>query len=47
MINSRESMSTLAAERGTYLIPSGESFPLAEDINAVSLLDFLADMQTL
>lgn len=43
----RESMSTLAAKRGTYLIPSGESFPLAEDINAVSLLDFLADMQTL
>lgn len=37
----RESMATLGAIRGTYLMPEGESFPLSENVNATGLLPFL------
>ena len=37
----RESMSTLSATRGTYLTPAGESFPLSEQVTAMSLTGFL------
>tara|TARA_B100001971_G_scaffold210312_1_gene235548 strand:+ start:22071 stop:23162 length:1092 start_codon:yes stop_codon:yes gene_type:complete len=37
----RESMRTLKAERGYYIIPSGETYPLADNIVAISLRTFL------
>ncbi len=42
----RESMSTLGADRGTYMIPGGERFPLSEQVTATSLVDFLSEMET-
>lgn len=36
-----ESMKTLGATQGTYLIPEGETYPLSESINATSLPHFL------
>ena len=39
----RESMTTLGADRGTYLMPGGERFPLSEQVTAISLVEFLAD----
>lgn len=43
----RESMTTLGADRGTYLMPGGERFPLSEKVTAINLVDFLAEMETL
>jgi len=37
----RESMTTLAATHGTFLMPSGDSFPLSETVTATSLPAFL------
>ncbi len=37
----RESMTTLGTTRGTYLTPAGESFPLSEQVTAMSLTGFL------
>jgi len=36
-----ESMKTLQATKGYYIIPQGESFPLSESVTALSLSDFL------
>jgi predicted AAA+ superfamily ATPase len=36
-----ESMETLGATRGFYITPSGESFPLSQKVDAVSLVEFL------
>jgi predicted AAA+ superfamily ATPase len=36
-----ESMKTLGATRGTYLIPEGETYPLSESVNATSTPNFL------
>ena len=41
----RESMSTLGASRGTYVVPGGDRFPLAEQISAINLIDFLAELK--
>ncbi|MBT8037647.1 MAG: ATP-binding protein [Verrucomicrobiae bacterium] len=35
-----ESMKTLGATQGTYLIPEGETYPLSDSINAISLPNF-------
>lgn len=40
----RESMTTLGADRGTYLIPGGQPFPLSEQVTAINLVDFLSEM---
>lgn len=40
----RESMTTLGADRGTYLMPSGETFPLSETVTATSLPSFLSSL---
>ncbi len=37
-----ESMKTLQATKGYYLIPQGETFPLSESVTAINLPDFLA-----
>jgi hypothetical protein len=37
-----ESMKTLQATKGYYIIPQGESFPLSKTVTAISLSDFLA-----
>ncbi len=37
----RESMKTLGAKQGTFLIPQGESYPLSESVTAMSLPQFL------
>lgn len=37
-----ESMETLGATRGTYLIPHGDSYPLSQNVNATGLAAFLA-----
>jgi len=36
-----ESMETLGAARGYYIIPGGDSYPLSPKVDAVSLLEFL------
>ncbi len=36
-----ESMETLGATRGFYIIPSGDSYPLSPKVEAVSLVEFL------
>lgn len=36
-----ESMKTLEATRGTFLIPHGDSYPLSESVSAMSLTHFL------
>lgn len=36
-----ESMETLGAARGYYIIPDGDSYPLSPKVDAVSLLEFL------
>jgi hypothetical protein len=36
-----ESMGTLGAARGYYIMPVGESYPLSPKVGAVSLLEFL------
>jgi len=41
----RESMTTLGATRGTYLIPSGESFPLSPAVTAMPLASFLTSLE--
>lgn len=41
-----ESMKTLGATRGTYLIPEGESYPLSESVTAASLSGFLSSMSS-
>ncbi len=41
----RESMNTLNATKGTYLMPSGESFPLSENVTAMSLSDLLMEIE--
>lgn len=41
----RESMATLGAYRGTYVMPGGTSFPLSGNVSAISLVDFLAEMK--
>ena len=40
----RESMTTLGADRGTYLMPGGERFPLSEKVTAINLIDFLKEL---
>lgn len=42
----RESMRTLGASRGTFLMPSGDPFPLADDVTATNLIDFLTELAT-
>ena len=37
-----ESMKTLEATKGYYIIPQGVTFPLSESVTAISLADFLA-----
>jgi len=37
----RESMKTLNASRGYWIIPEGESFPLSSNVTAMSLAEFL------
>jgi hypothetical protein len=37
-----ESMKTLQATKGYYIIPQGETFPLSESVTAISLAGFLA-----
>jgi predicted AAA+ superfamily ATPase len=37
-----ESMKTLEATKGYYIIPQGETFPLSESVTAISLSDYLA-----
>ena len=37
-----ESMKTLQATQGYFIIPHGETFPLSESVTAISLADFLA-----
>jgi predicted AAA+ superfamily ATPase len=37
----RESMETLSAVRGTILIPKGESFPLSDSVNVMTLQEYL------
>ena len=37
-----ESMKTLQAAKGYYIIPQGETFPLSESVTAISLADYLA-----
>lgn len=37
----RESMATIKAVKGYYLIPDGDSYPLADQIEAINLSDFL------
>ena len=37
-----ESMNTLQATKGYYIIPQGETFPLSESVTAISLSDYLA-----
>jgi uncharacterized protein len=37
-----ESMKTLQASKGYYLIPQGETYPLSENVTAISLAEFLA-----
>ncbi len=41
----RESMTTLGATKGTYLMPAGEAFPLSDEVNAVGLLPFLQSLE--
>jgi predicted AAA+ superfamily ATPase len=41
----RESMATLGATRGTYIMPAGETFPLSEQVAAVSLPVFLQSLR--
>lgn len=41
-----ESMKTLEATRGTYLIPHGASFPLSDNVEAVGLAEFLRSTKT-
>lgn len=40
----RESMVTLGASRGTYLMPAGESFPLSAEVTAMPLAAFLSTL---
>ncbi|MDX2080591.1 MAG: ATP-binding protein [Terrimicrobiaceae bacterium] len=37
----RESLETLEANRATYILPGGETFPLSETVTATSLVNFL------
>lgn len=37
-----ESMKTLQATKGYFIIPQGETFPLSESVTAFSLSDYLA-----
>jgi len=39
-----ESMSTVGADKGTIVIPSGARYPLSEDVSAVSLTEFVRDV---
>lgn len=41
-----ESAATLSAHRGYFIIPSGDAYPLSENVEAVSLREFLQRMQT-
>jgi uncharacterized protein len=41
----RESMATLGATRGTYIMPAGETFPLSDQVAAVSLAVFLQSLR--
>jgi hypothetical protein len=36
-----ESMRTIGATRGFYLIPEGEGFPMAEAVTAIGVSEFL------
>ena len=40
----RESMATLGAARGTYVMPSGATFPLSDQVTATSLAAFLSSL---
>lgn len=37
----RESMKSLGAQRGYYIMPYGDAFPMADDIQAIGLREFL------
>jgi predicted AAA+ superfamily ATPase len=39
-----ESMKTIQASRGVFIIPQGESFPLSDTVSAMSLPEFLSDL---
>jgi len=41
----RESMATLGASRGFYLMPAGETFPLSDQVTALSLQTFLKTLR--
>lgn len=40
----RESMITIGASKGTYLLPAGEAYPLSEQVEAVGLPEFLQSL---
>ncbi len=42
-----ESAATLGAHRGYFIIPSGDAYPLSNQVEAVSLREFLQRMKTL
>ena len=42
----QESMTTLGADRGTYLMPGGQRFPMSEHVTAINLMDFLSEMDS-
>jgi predicted AAA+ superfamily ATPase len=41
----RESMATLGATKGTYLMPAGDGFPLSGQVDAVGLPQFLQSLR--
>ncbi|HRQ88386.1 MAG TPA: DUF4143 domain-containing protein [Bacteroidia bacterium] len=43
----RESMETLGAVRGIYLMPQGDGFPLSETVRAMPLADFLRELSAI
>lgn len=40
----RESMATLGATKGSYLLPAGEAYPLSTNVEAIGLLPFLRSL---
>jgi predicted AAA+ superfamily ATPase len=41
-----ESTATVGAHRGYFIIPSGDAYPLSEQVEAISLQEFLQRMKT-
>jgi hypothetical protein len=42
----RESMQTVAATKGFYLIPEGDQFPLSSNVEACGLYEFLGEIES-